>query len=57
MAQNGRTEDPNSAIESTHYIVIPSYASWFDYASIHDNEKRGIPEFFRGDNKSRTPEV
>lgn len=72
IAQNDRAEDPNSTIGSTHYIVIPSYgmlfyrnlftyplilASWFDYNSIHDNEKRGVPEFFRGDNKSRTPEV
>ncbi|KAI6189862.1 SWI/SNF complex subunit SMARCC2 [Aphelenchoides bicaudatus] len=57
VAQNERAEDPNSTIGSTHYIVIPSYASWFDYNSIHDNEKRGLPEFFRGDNKSRTPEV
>lgn len=57
VALNSRNEDLSAAIESTHYIVIPSYASWFDYNSIHDNEKRGVPEFFRGDNKSRTPEV
>ena len=27
-------------------IVIPSYAAWFDYDSIHGIEKRALPEFF-----------
>ena len=50
-------DDAGTVVESAHYIVIPSYASWFDYNAIHDIERRGVPEFFRGDNKSRTPEV
>uniref|UniRef100_A0A0N5BGB8 SWI/SNF complex subunit SMARCC2 n=1 Tax=Strongyloides papillosus TaxID=174720 RepID=A0A0N5BGB8_STREA len=61
---NGIVKDPvkgdNSqaqAIEQTHYIIVPSYASWFDYNSIHINEKKGLPEFFNGLNKSKTPEV
>uniref|UniRef100_A0A0N4ZK43 SWI/SNF complex subunit SMARCC2 n=1 Tax=Parastrongyloides trichosuri TaxID=131310 RepID=A0A0N4ZK43_PARTI len=45
------------AIEQTHYIIVPSYASWFDMNSIHINEKKGLPEFFSGHNKSKTPEV
>lgn len=43
--------------EQTHHIIIPSYASWFDYNSVHAIERRAIPEFFNGKNKSKTPEV
>ncbi|KAI1722862.1 SWIRM domain-containing protein [Ditylenchus destructor] len=46
-----------NVVEQTHYIVIPSYASWFDYNAIHQLEKRGVPEFFNGRNRSKTPEV
>ncbi|KAI6650450.1 SWI/SNF complex subunit SMARCC2-like [Oopsacas minuta] len=38
-------------------IVIPSYAAWFDYDSIHGIEKRALPEFFLTKNKSKTPEI
>eukprot|EP00800_Vazella_pourtalesii_P022993 TRINITY_DN9150_c0_g2_i3.p1 TRINITY_DN9150_c0_g2~~TRINITY_DN9150_c0_g2_i3.p1 ORF type:complete len:765 (-),score=230.10 TRINITY_DN9150_c0_g2_i3:101-2395(-) len=38
-------------------IVIPSYAAWFDYDSIHGIEKRALPEFFVNKNKSKTPEI
>ncbi|CAD5231928.1 unnamed protein product [Bursaphelenchus xylophilus] len=57
QAQAPRDEDGPAVVDQTHYIIIPSYASWFDYNSIHDIEKRGVPDFFRNDNKSRTPEV
>ncbi|VEL43812.1 unnamed protein product, partial [Protopolystoma xenopodis] len=43
--------------EQAHCIVVPSYAAWFDYNSIHGIERRGLPEFFNGRNKSKTPEV
>nr|NVI75769.1 moira [Cucujiformia] len=33
------------------------YAAWFDYNSIHEVEKRALPEFFNGRNKSKTPEI
>nr|NVI75831.1 moira [Cucujiformia] len=33
------------------------YSAWFDYNSIHDVEKRALPEFFNGRNKSKTPEI
>lgn len=46
-----------NVIEQTHYIVIPSYSSWFDYNAIHQIERISIPEFFNGKNKSKTPEV
>nr|NVI75783.1 moira [Cucujiformia] len=33
------------------------YSAWFDYNSIHEVEKRALPEFFNGKNKSKTPEI
>ncbi|VDL96354.1 unnamed protein product [Schistocephalus solidus] len=46
-----------SVIEQAHCIVIPSYSAWFDYNAIHGIERRALPEFFNGRNKSKTPEV
>ncbi|CAH8529600.1 unnamed protein product [Schistosoma turkestanicum] len=46
-----------SVIEQAHCIVIPSYSAWFDYNAIHGIERRALPEFFNGQNKSKTPEV
>uniref|UniRef100_A0AAX7VEZ6 SWI/SNF related, matrix associated, actin dependent regulator of chromatin subfamily c member 2 n=1 Tax=Astatotilapia calliptera TaxID=8154 RepID=A0AAX7VEZ6_ASTCA len=47
----------DNVTEQTHHIVIPSYAAWFDYNSIHEIERRALPEFFNGKNKSKTPEI
>ena len=43
--------------EQTHHIIVPSYSAWFDYNGIHAIEKRALPEFFNGKNKSKTPEI
>uniref|UniRef100_A0AAY5L8X7 SWI/SNF related BAF chromatin remodeling complex subunit C1b n=1 Tax=Esox lucius TaxID=8010 RepID=A0AAY5L8X7_ESOLU len=43
--------------EQTHHIIIPSYTAWFNYNSIHQIEKRALPEFFNGKNKSKSPEI
>ncbi|CAK8682448.1 unnamed protein product [Clavelina lepadiformis] len=51
----GTTEE--SVTEQTHHIVMPSYSAWFDYNSIHAIERRALPEFFNGKNKSKTPEI
>ena len=41
------TTEPTSKIaDQTFHIIIPSYSAWFDYKSIHEIEKRAIPEFF-----------
>lgn len=64
-SQTGKNSDTNThddgqednVTEQTHYIIIPSYSAWFDYNSIHEVEKRGLPEFFNGRNKSKTPEI
>lgn len=47
----------DTATPQTHNIVIPSYSSWFSYQSIHAIEKRSLPEFFSGKNRSKTPEM
>lgn len=47
----------DNVTEQTHHIIIPSYSAWFDYNSIHTVEKRALPEFFNGKNKSKTPEI
>lgn len=47
----------DNVTEQTHHIIIPSYSAWFDYNSIHTIEKRALPEFFNGKNKSKTPEI
>ncbi|XP_036411448.1 SWI/SNF complex subunit SMARCC1-like isoform X1 [Megalops cyprinoides] len=54
-----RLMDPgeDNVTEQTHHIIIPSYASWFDYNSIHQIERRALPEFFNGKNKSKSPEI
>ena len=38
-------------------IVVPSYSSWFDVHKIQDIEKKALPEFFNGRNRSKTPTV
>ncbi len=48
-------EDPG--VVQTQKLIIPSYSAWFDYHSIHVIEKRSLPEFFSGKNKSKTPEM
>ncbi|KAM9738158.1 SWI/SNF complex subunit SMARCC1b [Menidia menidia] len=61
--EEGRAEIPRlsegeeNLTEQTHHIIIPSYTSWFNYNSIHSIEKRALPEFFNGKNKSKTPEI
>ncbi|XP_070840212.1 SWI/SNF complex subunit SMARCC1b [Chaetodon trifascialis] len=61
--EEGRVEIPrlsegeDSITEQTHHIIIPSYTSWFNYNSIHSIEKRALPEFFNGKNKSKSPEI
>uniref|UniRef100_A0A8B9H5Y2 SWI/SNF related, matrix associated, actin dependent regulator of chromatin, subfamily c, member 1a n=1 Tax=Astyanax mexicanus TaxID=7994 RepID=A0A8B9H5Y2_ASTMX len=47
----------DNVTEQTHHIIIPSYSAWFDYNSIHEIERRALPEFFNGKNKSKSPEI
>lgn len=41
----------------THPVIIPSYSTWFSLASLHAIEKRSLPEFFNGKNRSKTPTI
>ncbi len=59
MILEGKDKFPveDTATPQTHNIIIPSYSSWFHYNSIHAIEKRSLPEFFSGKNRSKTPEM
>ncbi|KAF2472880.1 SWIRM-domain-containing protein [Lindgomyces ingoldianus] len=41
----------------TYSTIIPSYASWFDMHYIDHRERKALPEFFNGRNRSKTPAV
>lgn len=51
------SEGEDNITEQTHHIIIPSYTSWFNNNSIHAIEKRALPEFFNGKNKSKSAEI
>ena len=40
-----------------HHVIIPSYSSWYNYNGVHAIEKQALPEFFSGQNRSKTPEM
>ncbi|KAJ1812852.1 SWI/SNF and RSC complex subunit Ssr2, partial [Coemansia sp. RSA 2598] len=57
-AQLQREEDARRLlVEQTHEIIVPSYAAWFNLSSIHENERRALPEFFNSRNMSKTPTI
>ncbi|WEW57127.1 SWI/SNF and RSC complex subunit Ssr2 [Emydomyces testavorans] len=47
----------SNLISQTHAIILPSYTSWFDMTTIHDLEKKALPEFFNSRNRSKTSAV
>ncbi|KAI4169151.1 MAG: hypothetical protein LQ343_005896 [Gyalolechia ehrenbergii] len=44
-------------IQQTYSIILPSYSTWFDMHKIHDQERKALPEFFNGRNRSKTEAV
>lgn len=44
-------------LAQTQPIIIPSYAAWFDLSKIHPLEKKSLPEFFNGRNRSKVPSI
>jgi SWI/SNF related-matrix-associated actin-dependent regulator of chromatin subfamily C len=42
-------------IAQTHTIILPSYSTWFDMNTIHNIERKNLPEWFNGRNRSKTP--
>jgi SWI/SNF related-matrix-associated actin-dependent regulator of chromatin subfamily C len=43
--------------EQTQEVIIPSYSTWFAFSGINAIEKRSLPEFFNGKNRSKTPTI
>lgn len=43
--------------QQIYRVIIPSYSRWFDRDSIHDIERKSLPEFFSGKTSSKTPVV
>lgn len=56
-SSSNKYQDEDNVTEQTHHIIVPSYSAWFDYNAVHEVEKRALPEFFNGRNKSKTPEI
>ncbi|EXJ76903.1 transcriptional adapter 2-alpha [Capronia epimyces CBS 606.96] len=65
-AEEGQSTQAKSNLEAaanshlvaqTHQIILPSYSTWFDMQTIHAIEKKSLPEFFNGRNRSKTPAV
>ncbi|KAF2262198.1 SWIRM-domain-containing protein [Lojkania enalia] len=44
-------------VTQTYATIIPSYATWFDMRYIDYRERKALPEFFNGRNRSKTPSV
>lgn len=44
-------------VAQTFATIIPSYAAWFDMRYIDHRERKALPEFFNGRNRSKTPAV
>lgn len=42
-------------VSQTHQIILPSYSGWFDMNAINNIEKKSLPEWFNGRNRSKTP--
>ncbi|MBW0518402.1 hypothetical protein O181_058117 [Austropuccinia psidii MF-1] len=57
--QRKRHEDQSRQylLAQTQPIIIPSYAAWFDLSTIHAIEKKSLPEFFNGRNRSKVPSI
>lgn len=41
--------------KQTHSIVVPSFARWFDISTIHEIEKRSLPDFFDDSSRYKSP--
>ncbi|KAI8343979.1 hypothetical protein BC941DRAFT_407447 [Chlamydoabsidia padenii] len=45
-------------MEQAHKVALPDYtAAWFDMETIHPVERASVPEFFTGNNRSKTPAI
>jgi SWI/SNF related-matrix-associated actin-dependent regulator of chromatin subfamily C len=44
-------------VAQTYATIIPSYATWFDMRYVDYRERKALPEFFNGRNRSKTPAI
>jgi hypothetical protein len=44
-------------VQQQYEVILPSYAAWHDIATIHEIERKSLPEFFNNRNKTKTPVV
>jgi SWI/SNF related-matrix-associated actin-dependent regulator of chromatin subfamily C len=49
-----RSAADSHLVAQTHVIILPSYSQWFTLARVHEIEKKGLPEWFNGKNRSKT---
>ncbi|KAF2684057.1 SWIRM-domain-containing protein [Lentithecium fluviatile CBS 122367] len=52
-----QSEARSHLVAQTYATIIPSYAAWFDMRYIDHRERKSLPEFFNGRNRSKTPAV
>lgn len=43
--------------KQAHPVIIPSFASWFEFSEVHEIEKRSIPDFFDDSSRFKTPKA
>lgn len=43
--------------KQTYRVIIPSFAAWFDRSTVHEIEKRSLPEFFNNKHRTKTPGI
>ncbi|KAJ4968086.1 hypothetical protein NE237_014787 [Protea cynaroides] len=53
----GTTRPPELSSSVNDVIIIPSYSRWFSWNSVHECERRFLPEFFDGKSPSKNPKV
>ncbi|KAG6554229.1 hypothetical protein Mapa_004145 [Marchantia paleacea] len=54
---SGSTMAVTSSTSPAKPHLIPTHAGWFNWNQIHLLERLGLPEFFSGKNKLKTPEI
>ncbi|EDO16150.1 hypothetical protein Kpol_1070p33 [Vanderwaltozyma polyspora DSM 70294] len=43
--------------KQSHPVVVPKFASWFDFNQIHEIEKKSLPDFFNDSSRFKTQKV
>lgn len=43
--------------KQAHPVIVPSFASWFEFSEVHEIEKRSIPDFFDDSSRFKTPKA